>query len=128
MRFHHRVLVAGLVLATAAFAQDAAERASVAKIRDRIQKQPARKPGAYKVTIPNTTISYDMVPIPAGEFTMGSNVKPDEQPLHKVKVDAFWMQAHEVTGAEYRIFMFASQGGETTHQDEVVDAVSRPTK
>ncbi len=128
MHFHYRVLAAGLVLAAAGIAQDAAEIASVAKIRERVQKTPARKSEAYKVTIPNTTVSYDMVPIPAGEFTMGSNAKPDEQPLHKVKLDAFWMQAHEVTWDEYRLFMFASQGGETTHKDEVVDAVSRPTK
>src|SRR4051795_9972580 len=128
MRFHRAVLAAGLVLAAAALAQDAAERASVVQIRERIQKQPARKSGPYKVTIPNTTISYEMAPIPAGEFTMGSTVKPDEQPPHKVKLDAFWMQAHEVTWDEYRLFMFASQGGETTHKDEVVDAVSRPTK
>ena len=128
MRFHHRALAAGLVLAAAALAQDAAEQASVAKIRERIQKQPARKAGAYKVTIPNTTISYDMVPIPAGEFTMGSNAKPDEQPLHKVKLDAFWMQSHEVTWDEYRLFMFANQAGEVAHKDEIVDAVSRPTR
>src|SRR4051794_11084297 len=128
MRFRRWVLAAGLVLAAAAVAQDEAEHQSVAKIRERILKQAARKPGPYKVTIPNTTVSYEMVPIPAGEFTMGSNAKKDEQPPHKVKVDAFWMQAHEVTWDEYRLFMFASQGGETTHQDEVVDAVSRPTK
>ena len=79
MRLHSCVLAAGLVLAAAALAQDADERASVAKIRERIQKQPARKAGPYKVTIPNTTISYEMVPIPAGDFTMGSNVKPDEE-------------------------------------------------
>ena len=54
-----------------------------------------------------------MVAIPAGEFTMGSTAKPDEQPPHKVKLDAFWMQAHEVTWDEYRLFMFASQSGET---------------
>jgi formylglycine-generating enzyme required for sulfatase activity len=128
MRFPQRVLAAGLVLAAAGVAQDAAERAAVAKIHERIQKQAVRPPGAYKVTIPNTTISYDMVAVPAGEFTMGSNAKKDEQPPHKVKLDAFWMQAHEVTWDEYRLFMFASQGGETTHQDAVVDAVSRPTK
>ena len=54
--------------------------------------------------------------------------KKDEQPPHKVKLDAFWMQAHEVTWDEYRLFMFASQGGEIAHKDEVVDAVSRPTR
>ena len=36
-----------------------------------------------------TTVSYDMVPIPAGDFTMGSpdsdpHHKKDEQPPHKV--------------------------------------------
>jgi formylglycine-generating enzyme required for sulfatase activity len=59
---------------------------------------------------------------------MGSTAKPDQQPVHKVRLDAFWMQSHEVTWDEYRLFMFASQGGETTSKDEVVDAVSRPTK
>ena len=45
-----------------------------------------------------------------------------------MRLDAFWMQAHEVTWDEYRLFMFASQGGEVAHKDEVVDAVSRPTR
>jgi formylglycine-generating enzyme required for sulfatase activity len=108
--------------AAALFAQgDAGERETVRRIHERIAKQPARNPGPYKVTIPNTTISYEMVPIPAGEFTMGP-------PDHKVKLDAFWMQAHEVTWDEYRLFMFASQGGEAAAKDAVVDAVSRPTK
>jgi formylglycine-generating enzyme required for sulfatase activity len=69
-----------------------------------------------------------MVPVPAGEFTMGSDAKPDEKPAHKVRLDAFWMQAHEVTWDEYRLFMFASQGGEAAQKDATVDAVSRPTK
>jgi formylglycine-generating enzyme required for sulfatase activity len=97
------------------FAQtDAVERANVQRIHDRIQAHTVPKASPYKVTIPNTTVSYDMVPIPAGEFTMGP-------PQHQVKLDAFWMQAHEVTWDEYRLFMFAQK-------DEVVDAVSRPTK
>ena len=74
-----------------------------------------------------------MVPVPAGEFAMGSpatdpRAKKDEQPQHPVRVDAFWMQAHEVTWDEYRLFMFATQGGEIAHQDDLVDAVSRPTR
>ncbi len=128
MRFHHRVWAAGFVLAAAGFAQDAAEREAVTRIHDRIVKQTPRKAGPYKLTIPNTTISYDMAAIPAGEFVMGSAAAKDEQPAHKVKLDGFWMQAHEVTWDEYRLFMFASQGGETANRDAVVDAVSRPTK
>ena len=87
----------------------------------------------YKVTIPNTTVSFEMTPIPAGDFTMGT---PDseagrskfEGPQHKVHVDAFWMETHEVTWDEYRLFMFAQQAGEVAHKDEVVDGVSRPTR
>jgi formylglycine-generating enzyme required for sulfatase activity len=107
-----------LLLAAAAFAQT---DANIAKIRERIaarERQSPAKAEAYKVTIPNTTISYAMVPIPAGEFTMGGS---------KVKLDAFWMQTHEVTWDEYRLFMFASQGNEAALKDAVVDAVSRPT-
>jgi formylglycine-generating enzyme required for sulfatase activity len=73
--------------------------------------QPAK---GYKVTIPNTTVSYEMVSIPAGEFQMA----PDRH----VKLDAFWMQAHEVTWDEYRLFMFPAKG------DPTVDAVSHPTR
>ncbi len=74
-----------------------------------------------------------MVSIPAGEFAMGAAAgqgrKKDEQPQHKVKLDAFWMQAHEVTWDEYGLFMFASaKAVETSAKDEAVDAVSRPTR
>jgi formylglycine-generating enzyme required for sulfatase activity len=103
--------------------------AEVEEIRTRIlanQKNPTGT-AKYSVTIPNTTVSYDMVAIPAGAFEMGS-VQKDEAPPHKVTVDGFWMQAHEVTWDEYRLFMFANQAGEVAHKDSIVDAVSRPTR
>jgi formylglycine-generating enzyme required for sulfatase activity len=121
-------LAAVAVVVVWAQSNDAAEKAAVAKIQERITKQASKRSGAYKITIPNTTVSYDMVAIPAGEFTMGSEAKKDEQPPHKVKVDAFWMQAHEVTWDEYRLFMFATASDEAANKDAVVDAVSRPTK
>ena len=110
-------------------APEGAELETVRKVRERIlanHSHEAAQP--YSVTIPNTTISYLMVPIAAGHFTMGSATKPDEQPLHEVTVDAFWMQAHEVTWDEYRLFMFANQAGDVAAKDETVDAVSRPTR
>jgi formylglycine-generating enzyme required for sulfatase activity len=83
---------------------DPKELTAVQKIRARIEEQgkkaTAGPPAAYKVTIPNTTVSYGMAAIPAGEFLMGSagpGAAPDEQPQHKVRLDAFWMQTHEVT-------------------------------
>ena len=127
------VLAAPFLIAQAA-KPDAKELAAVERIRARIEerskKTAADKPAAYKVTIPNTTVSYGMAPIPAGEFTMGSSApgaRPDEQPAHKVKVDAFWMQTHEVTWDAYLMFMFADQARERDHPDAVVDALSRPT-
>jgi formylglycine-generating enzyme len=50
-----------------------------------------------------------MVLIPAGEFVMGSNDKPNERPLHRVKVSDFWMDEHEVTNAEYAKFADATK-------------------
>jgi formylglycine-generating enzyme required for sulfatase activity len=82
----------------------------------------------YSMTIPGTSISYEMVPIPGGEFLMGTQGNPTESPVHKVRIDPFWMQAHEVTWDEYRLFMFASQAGDIAHKDESVDGVSRPTR
>jgi formylglycine-generating enzyme required for sulfatase activity len=105
------------------------EHETVRQIHARIQAHPpSGRMQPYQVTIPNTLVSFRMTPIAAGDFTMGSAHKPDEQPEHKVHVDAFWMQVHEVTWDEYRLFMFANQAGEIAHKDELMDAVSRPTR
>lgn len=50
-----------------------------------------------------------MVLIPAGEFEMGSNnYQTKERPIHKVYVDAFYMDIHEVTVGEYKAFVKAT--------------------
>ncbi len=49
-----------------------------------------------------------MVFIPGGWFQMGSPYKKDEQPVHRVYVDAFFMDKTEVTVAEYRYFCQAT--------------------
>jgi formylglycine-generating enzyme len=52
----------------------------------------------------------DMALVPAGEFLMGSRgddpkiydwEKPKEQPQHPVRLEAFWIDVHEVTNVEY---------------------------
>ena len=53
-----------------------------------------------------------MVLIPAGEFTMGTNTADlenwlNEGPAHTVHVDAFYMDRHEVTNANFKIFILA---------------------
>lgn len=41
--------------------------------------------------------------VPAGEFLMGSDEWVDEQPVHIVMVDAFWMDRTEVTNGMYAL-------------------------
>ena len=52
-----------------------------------------------------------MLWIAGGEFVMGSTdalARPDESPKHKVKVDGFWMDATEVTNAQFGAFVAAT--------------------
>ena len=45
-----------------------------------------------------------------------------------MKIDPFWMGKYEVTWDEYRLFMFSNMAKEDVNKDEVVDAISRPTR
>ncbi len=115
-------------------ALDPEQLAAVQRIRTRIEERAKKTasgpPAAYRVTIPNTTVEYGMAPVPAGEFLMGSagsGARPEEKPEHRVRLDAFWMQTHEVTWDAYLLFMFADQAKELEHPDALVDALSRPT-
>lgn len=81
----------------------------------------------YTQEIPGSEVSFKMVAIPGGEFLMGSPEDEEgraahEGPQTKVKVDSFWMEEHEVTYDEFK--MFQSESNDT---DPVVDAVARPT-
>src|SRR5262249_52339547 len=52
-----------------------------------------------------------MVWVPGGEFTMGTDSapgQPDERPAHRVRVSGFWMDATDVTNAQFRAFVEAT--------------------
>lgn len=70
--------------------------------------RPRREPSSRE---PPTDGPLGMVWIPGGEFTMGSDT-PDayevEKPTHRVFVDGFWMDATEVTNAQFRKFVDAT--------------------
>jgi len=82
---------------------------------------------------------FKMVPIPGGEFLMGSPVteqdrKPDEGPQVKVRIEPFWMGVTEVTWDLYMPYMVTpdarwKDGSKKTPNPAVsaVDAVSTPT-
>lgn len=60
---------------------------------------------------PQTAVPPDMSWIPAGEYVMGTNDAnsfPNERPAHRVKLDGFWMDQHDVTNAEFRKFVQAT--------------------
>ncbi len=54
---------------------------------------------------PVVSSDIEMVLIPAGKFTMGSEGDIDTKPAHKVSVDAFYMDEHEVTQEVYEKIM-----------------------
>src|SRR5436305_950301 len=52
-----------------------------------------------------------MVWVPGGEFTMGSgaaDASSHEHPAHRVRVDGFWMDETDVTNAQFRRFVEAT--------------------
>lgn len=88
---------------------------------------------SYTETIPDTKVTFDMVPVKGGAFTMGSPANEagraeDEGPETKVTVGNFWIGAREVTWEEYDLYAFARRrrpaAGETPSP---ADAVSKPT-
>lgn len=64
-----------------------------------------------EITLNADTSTKGMVYIPGGTFMMGADNKQaseDEYPKHKVTVDAFWMDEHEVTNAQFSKFVEAT--------------------
>jgi formylglycine-generating enzyme required for sulfatase activity len=93
----------------------------------------------YTEIIVGSATSFELVPIPGGEYSMGSpdsepGHKPDESPQHKVAIEPFWMGKCEVTWNEYELFQFADEErkrrilrGSPTEAHVQADAVARPT-
>ena len=64
----------------------------------------------------NANTQSDMVLVPAGEFVIGSNSgADDEQPEHRVYLDAFYIDKYEVTVDQYDKCV---QSGKCTKPDE----------
>lgn len=64
----------------------------------------------YTEKIPGTEITFEMIPVPGGEFSMGSpsgeaERGEDEGPQARVKVEPYWIGKCEVTWGEYQSFM-----------------------
>ena len=66
-----------------------------------------------------TPLELGMVLIPAGEFLMGSeNGKKDEQPIHRVFLDAYEIDLYVVTNEQYARFMKATSHPHPPHWND----------
>ena len=95
----------------------------------------------YTLTVPGSSVTIEMVPVPGGEFTMGSpdseaGHQADEGPQVKVQVGPMWVAKYETTWKEYKLYMsmyrlfktLASEGLRKVNDDNKVDAVTAPTE
>ncbi|MFI5450971.1 formylglycine-generating enzyme family protein [Pedobacter sp. UC225_61] len=89
-----------------------------------------QKHESYTQKLEGTKLSFDMQAIPGGNFLMGSkNGNADEKPIHKVKLDPFWMSKVEVTWDIFEPFLYKDyEVNNTVSVSAQVDAVTRPTK
>ena len=94
----------------------------------------------YTVTIPGTTATFEMIPIPGGKFTFGSpegekDRNDDEGPQVEVTMKPFWMAKTEVTWKEYQAYMamhdifkeFQTFDMRKVAEDKKVDAITAPS-
>ena len=90
---------------------------------------------SYRQEITGTPLNFEMIAVPGGSFSMGSDPKEaarkeDEGPQHVVKLSPFWIGKYEVTWDLYEPFVYKqhemrqNNGQVPAH----VDAVTRPTK
>jgi formylglycine-generating enzyme required for sulfatase activity len=115
------------------------ETQTVARIHKLIVAKTRVKTAAamkkYTVKIPGSEVSFTMLPIPRGEFRIGSPDKEpgrrtDEGPQRKVVIEPLWMGKCEVTWDEYELFMRSDRPDDEAEGTArtLADAVTRPTK
>ena len=95
---------------------------------DAIAQQPSVIFEKYEQKLPVSNLRFAMVPIPAGQFKMGTpmaslKINTDETPQKEIALDAFWMSATEVTRDVFDVFL----KDENTSQNSDVDAITRPS-
>jgi sulfatase modifying factor 1 len=94
----------------------------------------------YDETIPGTSVTFRMIPVPGGVCRMGSPAdeagrRPDEGPAFDVQIAPYWIGRCEVTWAEYKQYMAAcdlfkaleSAGVRPVNETNEVDAVTAPS-
>ncbi|MEW6401239.1 MAG: SUMF1/EgtB/PvdO family nonheme iron enzyme [Chloroflexota bacterium] len=82
---------------------------------------PTKPPTSTTLSIGSTMTGEDgmtLLYVPAGEFMMGSNSgDSDEQPVHTVYLDAFWIDQTEVTNTLYALCVLADECDQPASRD-----------
>jgi sulfatase modifying factor 1 len=137
MTFHHarnasrssRWLPAGIVALVSLAAIPLA--VMVGAFATGIEQQPAAKAAvgscaAYVGLPPGEGETAGMRFISGGTYKMGSERhQPEERFIHSVRVDAFWIDRHEVTNAQFKQFVDAT--GYITLAERGLDPKAHPT-
>lgn len=95
----------------------------------------------YTSTIPGTDIEFTMIPVPGGDYMMGSpddeeERNDDEGPQVKFSVDPMWVAKTEITWLQYKEYMrmysifkdFESRGERAITDENRADAITAPTE
>ncbi|MCD0458495.1 formylglycine-generating enzyme family protein [Roseiconus lacunae] len=145
-----RLLSSLLCLSVALVATSAASRCLAETVPGIASEKPAEGPFVkvdegymvpYTFRIPGTDQEIEMVPVPGGEFLLGSpegeeDRSEDEGPQVKVTVDPMWVAKTEVTWGQYKEYMnlyaifkdFEAEGIRPVNDDNKVDAITAPTE
>jgi|SRR5690554_6194344 len=126
------VFVAAFIFLSTGCNQKAATNNDVALLSDSVvvgvsKGMPFRGVAISEVPIISPTTVFDtsgMIWIPGGIFKMGSNEYFDAQPIHEVELDGFWMDEHEVTNAQFALFVEAT--GYQTVAERVLNPADYP--
>lgn len=100
------VLRAALVLAVLS-ACGSSDQPAVGTVEAAALLPCCETPSRFAATPPSDAPA-GMVWIPAGEFDMGGfgpEARPDELPVHRVRLEGFWIDATEVTNAQFARFV-----------------------
>lgn len=123
-------LVFSLALMVVACNQEASSRNRM--LEDSViissERMPNRGSSINQVEPALEAVNFDnrgMVWVPSGSFKMESDEHPNARAVREVQIEGFWMDEHEVTNAQFALFVEAT--GYQTSAERALDPVDFPT-